>query len=142
MRKQAKIRSFGSKWVKRSYAFGTEGIADGESDWLKVVYDFTGNPVCLIDTVCFADYQTEPQLPQGLSSPNFSHVLGTNTSAFELFVLKRKIMGPCWLRVKGAQVSISATVRPPPLYLASATQIVGPRSHGANLRSPLTILKT
>lgn len=26
--------------------------------------------------------------------------MGTNTSAFELLVLKRKIMGPCWLQIK------------------------------------------
>ncbi len=39
------------------------------------------------------------------SGPTFSHVFGTKTSAFELLVLKRKIMGPCWLEIKGAAVS-------------------------------------
>ena len=28
-------------------------------------------------------------------------MFGTNTSAFEMLVIKRKIMGPCWLDVKG-----------------------------------------
>jgi hypothetical protein len=30
--------------------------------------------------------------------------LGTDTSAFELLVLKRKIMGPCWLEIKNPQI--------------------------------------
>jgi hypothetical protein len=34
------------------------------------------------------------------SGKTFAYVFGTNASAFELLVLKRKIMGPCWLRVK------------------------------------------
>jgi len=42
----------------------------------------------------------EPQIPNNASSPNISRIFGTNTSAFELLVLKRKIMGPCWLQVK------------------------------------------
>jgi hypothetical protein len=28
------------KWVKRNYAFGVEGIPNGESDYLKVIYGF------------------------------------------------------------------------------------------------------
>jgi DNA polymerase alpha subunit A len=37
-------------------------------------------------------------------SPNIARIFGTNTSAFELFVLKRKIMGPCWLTVTNVVV--------------------------------------
>jgi DNA polymerase alpha subunit A len=37
-------------------------------------------------------------------SPNIARIFGTNTSAFELFVLKRKIMGPCWLAITNAVV--------------------------------------
>jgi len=37
-------------------------------------------------------------------SPNIARIFGTNTSAFELFVLKRKIMGPCWLTITNAVV--------------------------------------
>jgi DNA polymerase alpha subunit A len=36
--------------------------------------------------------------------PTFSHVFGTNTSAFELLVVKRKIMGPCWLEMQGVEI--------------------------------------
>ena len=46
----------------------------------------------------------EPQLPNNASSPNFSRVFGTNTSAFELLVLKRKIMGPCWLQIRHPEI--------------------------------------
>src|SRR6266403_5795651 len=47
---------------------------------------------------------TEPQIPANVSSPTFSRIFGTNTSAFELLVLKRKIMGPCWLQIKKPHV--------------------------------------
>lgn len=40
----------------------------------------------------------------GACSPNISKIFGTNTSAFELFVLKRKIMGPCWLVIKNPEI--------------------------------------
>ena len=30
--------------------------------------------------------------------------MGTNTSAFELLVLKRKIMGPCWIQIKNPKI--------------------------------------
>ncbi|KAF8323497.1 DNA polymerase alpha catalytic subunit [Cantharellus anzutake] len=90
MRRQVKIKSYASKWVKRKYTFGFNGAAadipDGEFEWLKVSYSFK-----------------DPQFPSG-DSPNIAHILGTNTSAFELFVLKRKIMGPCWIRVQQPEV--------------------------------------
>ena len=50
------------------------------------------------------DVVTEPQLPSNASSPNFSRIFGTNTSAFELLVLKREIMGPCWLQIKHPEI--------------------------------------
>jgi hypothetical protein len=53
---------------------------------------------CRSDTV-------EPELPLDTSGATFSHVFGTNTTPFELLVVKRKIMGPCWLEVKNATVN-------------------------------------
>lgn len=47
----------------------------------------------------------EPELPLNLSGSTFSHVFGTNTTLFEMLVVKRKIMGPCWLEVKNATVN-------------------------------------
>ncbi|TCD69077.1 DNA-directed DNA polymerase alpha catalytic subunit pol1 [Steccherinum ochraceum] len=104
VRKKAGINSFKAKFVKRKYAFGETDVPRGEAQWLKVVYGFE-----------------EPQIPSNVSSPNFSRVFGTSTSAFELLVLKRKIMGPCWLQIKHPQVEhkgvswckIEATVSDP-----------------------------
>lgn len=49
----------------------------------------------------FCLFQAEiPQLPQDLKGETFSHVFGTNTSSLELFLMNRKIKGPCWLEVK------------------------------------------
>ncbi|KAI0947004.1 hypothetical protein AcV7_009558 [Taiwanofungus camphoratus] len=87
IRKKAGIKSWKAKFVKRRYAFGEKDVPKGETQWLKVVYGFD-----------------EPQLPNSISSPNFSRIFGTNTSAFELLVLKRKIMGPCWLQIKKPRV--------------------------------------
>ena len=47
------------------------------------------------DSVC-----VEPAMDPECSGNTFSRVFGTSTSAFELLVLKRKIMGPCWLQIK------------------------------------------
>lgn len=47
---------------------------------------------------------TEPQIPTDVTSPNFSRVFGSNTSAFELLVIKRRIMGPCWIKVQKPHV--------------------------------------
>ena len=45
------------------------------------------------------------------SGPTFSHVFGTNTSAFELFAIKRRIMGPGWLNIKDAAQSSKSVSR-------------------------------
>jgi DNA polymerase alpha subunit A len=41
----------------------------------------------------------ENPLPLGTSGKSFSHVFGTNTKALELFLLKRRLMGPCWIKI-------------------------------------------
>ncbi|KAG2011412.1 DNA polymerase alpha catalytic subunit [Coprinopsis cinerea AmutBmut pab1-1] len=87
LRQNMKIKSYKTRFVKRNYAFGEKDVPRGESRWLKIVYPFT-----------------QPQIPMGVWSPNISHIFGTNTSAFEIFVLKRKIMGPCWLEIKNPVV--------------------------------------
>ncbi|KAF4610852.1 hypothetical protein D9613_006632 [Agrocybe pediades] len=87
MRKQLKIKSYRSKFVKRKYAFGEKDISRGETQWMKVVYGYN-----------------EPAVPMNAESQNIAQILGTNTSAFELLVLKRKIMGPCWITIKNPQI--------------------------------------
>jgi DNA polymerase alpha subunit A len=50
----------------------------------------------------------EPEIPTGTSGSTFSHIFGANTTPFELLVVKRKIMGPCWLEIKEAALSTSS----------------------------------
>ncbi|MCO5552885.1 hypothetical protein L7F22_006404 [Adiantum nelumboides] len=80
------IKSFLAKWVPRKYAFEIPGVP-AEGNYLKVKYGFD-----------------EPQLPIDVQGRTFSRAFGTNTSAFELFVVKRNIMGPCWLDVECASL--------------------------------------
>ncbi|KAK7031479.1 DNA polymerase [Favolaschia claudopus] len=89
LRVKTGIKSWKSKFVKRNYAFGESDVPREESQWLKVVYGFD-----------------EPQLPiTGANpTPNIARIFGTNTTAFELLVMKRKIMGPCWLTIKDPKI--------------------------------------
>jgi DNA polymerase alpha subunit A len=80
------IKSFLGKWVTRKYAFEVPGVP-AEGEYLKVKYGFD-----------------EPELPADLSGATFSRAFGVSTSAFELFVVKRGIMGPCWLDVRDAVI--------------------------------------
>lgn len=77
----------------------------------------------------------EPEIPMGTTGATFSHVFGTNTSAFELLAVKRKIMGPCWLDVKSATLSTKS------VSIAVET-LLTPRPHGARLNSASTTRKT
>ncbi|KAI8826187.1 DNA polymerase family B-domain-containing protein [Fimicolochytrium jonesii] len=82
LRRQHHIKEFASAKVSRAYAFEVPDIP-AESDYLKVVYPFS-----------------QPALPTGLSGKSFSKIFGTKTNALELFILKRKLMGPCWVEIK------------------------------------------
>ncbi|KAJ2669734.1 DNA-directed DNA polymerase alpha catalytic subunit pol1 [Coemansia sp. RSA 1085] len=79
------VSSFGCKPVERKYAFEASGVP-ASAEYLKVVYGFD-----------------QPALPDNMSGETFERVFGTTYSALELFLLKRRIMGPCWLCVEGAQ---------------------------------------
>lgn len=81
------IQAWLGKWVTRKYAFELQDVP-AEGEYMKVKYGFD-----------------EPQLPMDVSGATFSRAFGTNTTAFELFVIKRRIMGPCWLRIENASVS-------------------------------------
>lgn len=73
---------FRCKPVKRKYAFSDPAVPRNETHYLKVVYDAKYPPL------------------SNLSGDTFSHIFGSNTTPLELFLLKRKIMGPCWLRIR------------------------------------------
>ncbi|RKP01383.1 hypothetical protein CXG81DRAFT_12079 [Caulochytrium protostelioides] len=92
LRKPHKIGEFKSKVVDRKYAFETAGIP-AQGQYLKVVYPFT-----------------DPALPMDLQGKSFSHAFGTTTSAVELFLRKRRLMGPQWLKIAGAQTRTSAPI--------------------------------
>ncbi|KAJ2900497.1 DNA-directed DNA polymerase alpha catalytic subunit pol1, partial [Coemansia aciculifera] len=80
------IRGFACKPVERKYAFEIADVP-ASAEYLKVVYDFS-----------------QPALPIDISSTTFERAFGTTYSALELFLLKRRIMGPCWLDVAGVRV--------------------------------------
>jgi DNA polymerase alpha subunit A len=61
-------------------------IPHGEHKFLKIKYS-----------------ATEPPLPSTLKGETFECIFGANQSMLELFILKRKIKGPCWLKVKNAR---------------------------------------
>lgn len=81
LRRRQKISTFASKPVSRKYAFELANIP-AESDYLKVVYPFS-----------------EPEIPADSKGKTFSKIFGTKTSALELFLLKRKLMGPSWIKI-------------------------------------------
>ncbi|KAI9032680.1 hypothetical protein CLU79DRAFT_727437 [Phycomyces nitens] len=82
-----KITKWGSKECKRKYAFEIPDVP-AEAEYLKVVYGYD-----------------QPTLPTELSGKTFSRIFGANTGPLEQFLMKRDIMGPCWLEIKGAKLS-------------------------------------
>ncbi|KAH7045436.1 DNA polymerase family B-domain-containing protein [Linnemannia elongata] len=81
IRQAHKITSWLSKPVERKYAFELPGIPS-TAEYMKVVYKYS-----------------LPSLPTDLKGETFSHVFGANTSALEHFIIKRNLMGPCWLEI-------------------------------------------
>lgn len=70
------------KGVNRKYCFEMP-VEHGEHKLLKIKYP-----------------STMPPLPQGLSGNTFETVFGAGQSMLELFIIKQKIKGPCWLTIK------------------------------------------
>ncbi|KAJ7717680.1 DNA polymerase family B-domain-containing protein [Mycena metata] len=89
LRSKTGVKSWKGRFVKRNYAFGESDVPREETQWLKAVYGFN-----------------EPEIPitDANPSPNIARIFGTNTTAFELLALKRKIMGPCWLVIKNPKI--------------------------------------
>jgi len=77
--------SWAGKVVQRNYAFEDTSIPKEPTDYFKVVYD--------------AKY---PSIPQDIcenGGKSFSKILGWSSSVLETFIVKRELMGPCWLRI-------------------------------------------
>ncbi|KAI9257390.1 DNA polymerase family B-domain-containing protein [Phascolomyces articulosus] len=81
------INKFLAKPVSRKYAFELPDVPR-ESDYLKVHYSYQ-----------------QPNLPENISGNSFSHVFGINTGPLEHFLVKRDIMGPCWIKIEDAKLS-------------------------------------
>ncbi|ESQ31194.1 hypothetical protein EUTSA_v10003515mg [Eutrema salsugineum] len=79
---QLNVSNFSMAPVKRSYAFERPDVPAGEQYVFKINYPFK-----------------DPPLPEDLKGKFFCALLGSHTSALELFILKRKIMGPSWLKI-------------------------------------------
>jgi DNA polymerase alpha subunit A len=88
--KQHKITKYGCKRVDRSYAFEEAGVPPNSS-YLKLVYS-----------------AELPALPFDVSGTYFSKVFGSQTSCLERLLLKRKLMGPCWLKLTGVTAANSS----------------------------------
>jgi len=85
--RQKGIKNHKCKKTKRAYMYNFQDTSiPADAEYLKVVYS--------------ADY---PVFPADLAGRSFSRVLGTSQSCLELFLLKRDLMGPGWVNIKGAQ---------------------------------------
>ncbi|KAL4577433.1 hypothetical protein LXL04_013542 [Taraxacum kok-saghyz] len=82
------VSNFSMKPVKRNYAFERTDLERKESYVLKISYPFKDSP-----------------LPSDLKGETFCALLGTHTSALELFLIKRKIKGPSWLSLSNFSTS-------------------------------------
>uniref|UniRef100_A0A0E0JRI1 DNA polymerase n=1 Tax=Oryza punctata TaxID=4537 RepID=A0A0E0JRI1_ORYPU len=87
------VSNFAMTPVKRNYAFERTDLPNGEQYVLKINYPYK-----------------DPALPTDLRGQHFHALLGTNNSALELFLIKRKIKGPSWLSISKF-VACSATQR-------------------------------
>jgi len=77
--------SWAGKVVKRRYAFDDADVPREETEYLKVVYD--------------AKYGVPPEDVCTNGGTHFTKILGAGASTLENFIIKRKLMGPCWIRL-------------------------------------------
>ena len=83
--------SWAGKVVERRYAFDDTQVPREKTNYLKVVYD--------------AKYPSPPEEVCFSGGEHIHKILNGRASVLETFILKRKLMGPCWLRLKAPQPS-------------------------------------
>lgn len=83
--------TWAGKIVKRKYAFDDPTIPREEAQYLKVVYD--------------AKYPVPPHEVCTAGGKYICKILGSGVSSIENFIIKRKLMGPCWIRIKNPVAS-------------------------------------
>eukprot|EP00934_Nitzschia_sp_Nitz4_P001836 Nitzschia sp. Nitz4//scaffold294_size23022//6123//10997//NITZ4_008514-RA/size23022-snap-gene-0.2-mRNA-1//-1//CDS//3329546223//1836//frame0 len=81
--------SWAAKEVQRRYAFEDPDVPREETTYLKVVYD--------------AKFPAPSEDVCQHGKGNIAKILNGGASPLETFVLKRKLKGPCWLRIKNPQ---------------------------------------
>jgi len=85
-------QSFRCKAVKRRYAFEHGDIPRHETEYLKIVYS------AKLDV---------PSPIQCKGGKSYERIFGAGSSALELFLLKRKLMGPCWITIRKPKLNPS-----------------------------------
>ena len=83
--------TWAGKVVKRKYAFDDTNIPREDTQYLKVVYD--------------AKYPGPPQEVCASGGTYIHKILGAGASITENFIIKRKLMGPCWIRIRNPVAS-------------------------------------
>ncbi|KAG7347959.1 B family DNA polymerase [Nitzschia inconspicua] len=78
--------SWSGKVVSREYAFDDPNVPREKTDYFKVVYE--------------AKYPTPDEETCENGGKHIHKILNGRASVLETFILKRKLMGPCWLRIK------------------------------------------
>lgn len=81
--------SWGGKVVDREYAFEDPEIPREKTKYLKVVYD--AKYPAPNEDVCYN------------GGEYFHKILNAKATPLETFILKRKLMGPCWIRIQDPQ---------------------------------------
>ena len=78
--------SWGGKVVSRRYAFHDSEIPREETQYFKVVYD--------------AKYPVPDEDVCMNGGRYYRKIFGAGASTLENFIIKRRLMGPCWIRIK------------------------------------------
>lgn len=83
--KRMNCEVFKCKQVKRKYAFEYSDVPREETSYMKVKYP-----------------AKKGSIPAELCSggETYSRIFGLSSSALELFLLKRHLLGPCWIKIK------------------------------------------
>jgi DNA polymerase Pol2 len=81
--------TWAGKVVERQYAFDDPEVPREKTNYLKVVYD--------------AKYPAPAEDVCRNGSEHIHKILNARASVLESFILKRKMMGPCWIRIKDPQ---------------------------------------
>jgi DNA polymerase alpha subunit A len=103
-------QAFKCKMVERNYAFELPDVPREKTKYLKVVYS--------------AKYKSPDQYTCDKGGSTFKRIFGGSTTAIENFLLKRDLMGPCWLQIR----NVKAAAAPVSWCKMEAVTTEGPKS--------------